>query len=201
MVWTLPIAPSRIHSTSRRQDSKEWPWLPICVTTLCSLATLAICGTRGPSGPAASRSRRACRASSRRWRPPRGYGRAWPPPRRRSACPSRRASCGSRGTASALGWSLKVPRGVAPVHVAQGDDVVAAGDGVDVAPAHPADADAGDVQLLAGRRLAAAGHGVTRHNGCNGGCTRRSLKKFTTPHFALFHDLTPDRETGHQPGG
>ena len=31
---TLPIAPSRIHSRISRLPSPEWPWLPICVTTL-----------------------------------------------------------------------------------------------------------------------------------------------------------------------
>ena len=32
--WTLPIAPSSIHSWIRRTPSPERPWLPICVTTL-----------------------------------------------------------------------------------------------------------------------------------------------------------------------
>ncbi len=38
IVCTLPIAPSQIHSQNRRIDSDEWPWLPSCVTTLCSWA-------------------------------------------------------------------------------------------------------------------------------------------------------------------
>ena len=38
MVWTLPIAPSQIHSQNMRMVSEECPWLPNCVTTLCSLA-------------------------------------------------------------------------------------------------------------------------------------------------------------------
>ena len=38
IVWTLPIAPSQIHSQNMRMVSYEWPWLPSWVTTLCSRA-------------------------------------------------------------------------------------------------------------------------------------------------------------------
>ena len=53
-------------------------------------------------------------------------------------------------------------------------------DGADVAGAHAAHADPGDVQFLAGRRLAAAGHGTARHDG-NGGHSRpRRADELTT---------------------
>ena len=35
------MAPSQIHSHSRRTPSLEWPWLPICVATLCLRAASA----------------------------------------------------------------------------------------------------------------------------------------------------------------
>ena len=54
--------------------------------------------------------------------------------------------------------------GLLGVHVAQRDDVVIGGDRINIAGAHAADANAGDVQLLAGRSLAAAGHDVAWHN-------------------------------------
>ncbi len=31
---TSPMAPASNHSCIRRSPSSEWPWLPICVTTL-----------------------------------------------------------------------------------------------------------------------------------------------------------------------
>ena len=39
---TLPMAPSSSHSFRIRIDSYEWPWLPICVTTLCRRAASVI---------------------------------------------------------------------------------------------------------------------------------------------------------------
>ena len=54
--------------------------------------------------------------------------------------------------------------GLLGVHVAQRDDVVIGGDRINIAGAHAADANAGDVQLLAGRSLAAAGQDVAWHN-------------------------------------
>jgi hypothetical protein len=58
-----------------------------------------------------------------------------------------------------------VPRstGVIPVGITQGDDVVVEAEIEQVDPAHAADADAGDVQPVAGRREAAPKH-VTRHD-------------------------------------
>ena len=38
MVWTLPMAPSHIHSQKTRMESAEWPWLPSWVTTFDSRA-------------------------------------------------------------------------------------------------------------------------------------------------------------------
>ena len=88
----------------------------------------------------------------------------------------------------------KHPRGVAPVHVAQGDDVVA-GHAADVAPAHSADADAGDVQLLAGRRLPALRHGMSRHDGDRRGSARGS-EEFTTLQRSFLHRTSPLVQVG-----
>ncbi len=77
---------------------------------------------------------------------------------------------------------------VAPVDVAEGHDIVAAGHRAHVAPAHRADADAGDVQLLAGRRRAAAGHGVSRHDGDRRHGGPRGAQEFTTIGQYLLHD-------------
>src|SRR5205814_5712153 len=57
--------------------------------------------------------------------------------------------------------------GVAPVDVAQGDDILA-GEIDHVAAPHPADADAGDVESVA-RRLESAAQHVPRNDGQTGG--------------------------------
>ena len=80
---------------------------------------------------------------------------------------------------------------ITPVGVAKGHDIVAARHGADVAPAHRADADAGDIQLLTGRVLTALGHGVPRHKaGRRHGGPRRSQELATLP-GCLLHIMSP----------
>ncbi len=68
--------------------------------------------------------------------------------------------------------------GIAPVDVAQRDDVVVEAEVEEVGPAHAADADAGDVEPIARRRLTTAEH-VPRHNrdGRGGGGCRSSRSR------------------------
>ena len=76
-------------------------------------------------------------------------GRCRPPPRR---CPSApRASCGNPCAALAFGIFLEDAGRVRPIHVAQGDDILAL-DLLDVFAALATDADARDIELLARRR-------------------------------------------------
>ena len=39
-IW--PSTPAATHSETSRRPSPEWPWLPICVTTLCFRAVSVI---------------------------------------------------------------------------------------------------------------------------------------------------------------
>ena len=146
------MAPAQIHSHIRRTPSPEWPWLPICVATLYLRA--------------ASVSRRAsydrvrqrllavdvlAAAASRPSRPRRGCGRASPRSPRR--CPSaRRASRGSRCTASRFGYFLNA--GSASVQsTSQRATMFSVSHRPTFVLPHAADADAGDVELVARRRL------------------------------------------------
>ena len=65
-----------------------------------------------------------------------------------------------RGLGERLGVVLQGPL----VRIAEGDDVMAAADAADVAGAHAADADAGDVHFFAGRVLARPAQDVPRHD-------------------------------------
>jgi hypothetical protein len=71
---------------------------------------------------------------------------------------------------------------VAPVHVAQRDDVLARQ--VDqIRPSHAPDANTGDVEPVAGCQLAAAGQDVARHDGeagrgCSGGLEKLASRNF-----------------------
>ncbi len=83
----------------------------------------------------------------------------------------------------------------AAIDVAQRDDVLA-GEVVQIRSALPADADAGDTDLLAGRGLAAlrnhmAGHD---HHGCRAG--RRSYELSTRNHWFLLHRSLPFSRQG-----
>src|SRR5260370_5395772 len=75
-------------------------------------------------------------------------------------------------------------RGVTPIDVAERDDVLA-GEIDEVGAAHATDADAGDVEGVAGRNKAAA-ENVTRHDGEGDGSYRRVGEQFATRDGALF---------------
>ena len=75
-----------------------------------------------------------------------------------------------------LGIRLEGVGGVFPVHVAQGHDVFA-GHLPQVARSLPAHADAGDVEFLVGRRLAASAQHVPRHDGNGRRGQRRAAQK------------------------
>ncbi|MCR4415328.1 MAG: hypothetical protein NUV77_23190 [Thermoguttaceae bacterium] len=89
-------------------------------------------------------------------------------------------------------------RGAPGIDIAQGHDVLAT-DRVQVAGPHAPDANARDVQLLVGGRLAALGHGVAGHDRRHGHGGWRRLDQLSTRQGGLLHGFLLGSQTLGQP--